>query len=1298
MPTSAGAVRLVIVGGIEYESAQPVVTAPVLVYHVASNTFALPRDTILSSAAMAATKKPTLANDFVSPASRSDHASFQYQRTLFLFGGQRQGSLNDAWRLCLDDASSTATWDQLMPSTTDSSLQALPGPRIGHSLTHVYDNGSAISAFVFGGLSDSYVDYAGVHMLVVSKASLGCNDRSPSVAWRSLALAPQSPVPSARSYHVAARLSSIASLSTSISCLLVYGGKNTQQNVILGDLWRLCAQPGAVGLPIEKQLYVWEQLTPIGSTPGARYGAAATFIDDGKVALTGGSYTFPNDFLADSWELNVNATQWVRLHFSSDLSPPRRGHSATYVQSLGAWYVFGGKDRYAVVQNRIETSPYVAPYCATGLKITWCDATGTYVCVPCAAGTYLLSGSRTCALCPAGAFSAQGAAVCTPCPAGTYSTEVGKTNALPCTACPSGTFSTNVGATAATTCSACPAGSFSGAAGATSCTSCVAGTYSLSNSSSCQQCDIGKWSAAGASACSGCDAGTYNPRRGASTCLSCPKGFYTNGTASACSPCPAMSYGDNVRAAYSGCKPCPTATFTTSVGQPKCQTCPDGFTYASKIGCLPCAIGTYASAVATAGACVACPLAAVANVTTSAGVLYFPTTQRRWIMTNETTVSLLVARSNGWNGNVQAVIAWTAGNTTLGAGTTTPIAVALANQQTTAVISIPIANFSSLSGCRTATFTLQDVPNAAVSGGMSSVSTDPDQVITIFFDDMSGGTVGGVNPAVQYTTTMTVTLSRSVATSVTATPASSVVKSLASQPLLVLFVVDMASTIASTFLNSVPAVIAQLQTIYTSPSLSFGLLSPSQAAPIGPTTDVAVLLTAIKALAASTTPVDWAFLSSSLPSNQLIWTVLAPETRKFVVVVSNNEKGTLSSTADPNKMMLFLQSVRAQSAFTFFLSSTTKPMVAPPTALMQGVIFSKPEDIAPVLVSAFQTFDATVPKEVHVLDDPRGLVQRAQASGFSAGTSSLPVLQFQFAALGAIASSTTARIGVPGVIQLSLTIIAPGPSCSPPPDAWQVDQHAWSGWLDNVETLDDVQRAWQSDSAAVRVSRRTDYSLMRTRNSSILTVPVALPAGSALSFALTRRLTGSLFASGVPLVLRGFHRVVTTPKITATCSMMLKVTSVASSLAVGSSSSNLSSTTINATVTFANNTAGEWSFQWLSVTTPWELDHADVVLTCQMSADPSAAAASVSVEWTQLGLFPDPAFACHCPRGFYNDLDIGGIGAADASSSTIDGACVRCAAGSFCVAGIKRQCPDGTFSFGKADHCEQCRDGWICIA
>ncbi|KAF1328511.1 Signal peptide protein, partial [Globisporangium splendens] len=154
LPSSAG--RVVVIGGIEYESAQPVVTNPLLVYNVDTNTFAKPQDSILSS--LSPTTKTTSSrivdDKFVSPASRADHASFiTSANVVYLFGGQNTAFLNDTWRLCLDD--STATWDQLVAPSDAVTVAATPVPRIGHSFTQVFENATMIGAIVYGGISDA---------------------------------------------------------------------------------------------------------------------------------------------------------------------------------------------------------------------------------------------------------------------------------------------------------------------------------------------------------------------------------------------------------------------------------------------------------------------------------------------------------------------------------------------------------------------------------------------------------------------------------------------------------------------------------------------------------------------------------------------------------------------------------------------------------------------------------------------------------------------------------------------------------------------------------------------------------------------------------------------------------------------------------------------------------------------------------------------------------------------------------------------------------------------------------------
>ncbi|KAG4238136.1 hypothetical protein PC116_g13830 [Phytophthora cactorum] len=378
--TSSLSDRLLILGGIEYESAQPVVDSPVLVYNIATNTFLKPQDQILS-AVSAAYQSTAIETVFTSPASRAEHASFiSHDGAVFIFGGRSREFVNDTWRGCVDSSSTNVVWDELVTATDATTVAATPAPRIGHSFTKVFENSTMIGALVFGGLSEAYVEQSGLHLAFISKASsssAACTNRGPKLVWRMLKsgpLADNGPVPTARAYHAAMTSSKIFT-SSKLNCMVVHGGKSTIEGVIFNELWTLCPSISSVLVPVERMNYTWELLTEIGTTPGARYGASITFVDEGKLALAGGSYTFPSDFLSDTWELNVNATQWIRLSFTEDYSPPRRGHTLAFFSTATRLFLFGGRDRYAVVKKRMQAAYYGAPFCAVGLKITFCTAT-----------------------------------------------------------------------------------------------------------------------------------------------------------------------------------------------------------------------------------------------------------------------------------------------------------------------------------------------------------------------------------------------------------------------------------------------------------------------------------------------------------------------------------------------------------------------------------------------------------------------------------------------------------------------------------------------------------------------------------------------------------------------------------------------------------------------------------------------------------------------------------------------------------------------------------------------------------
>ncbi len=118
------------------------------------------------------------------------------------------------------------------------------------------------------------------------------------------------------------------------------------------------------------QTFTWQQMTPLGKTPGARYGHSIAFVEAGRFVMNGGSYSFPNDFLSDTWEFNAYANQWARLRFQDEMTP-RRGHVVTY--SSNKLFILGGKGRYEVIKKRLEAAVYYSPYCSTGYKLTFCS-------------------------------------------------------------------------------------------------------------------------------------------------------------------------------------------------------------------------------------------------------------------------------------------------------------------------------------------------------------------------------------------------------------------------------------------------------------------------------------------------------------------------------------------------------------------------------------------------------------------------------------------------------------------------------------------------------------------------------------------------------------------------------------------------------------------------------------------------------------------------------------------------------------------------------------------------------------
>lgn len=241
-------------------------------------------------------------------------------------------------------------------------------------------------------------------------------------------------------------------------------------------------------------------------------------------------------------------------------------------------------------------------------------------CVSCLAGTYSASGWGVC--CPPGQAAITGGLTCSPCPAGKWGNGAG-----PCNDCPSGTYLPSTGGASLASCLACPAGSFSKVIGyegfvvvparcPNSCFPavhsceflCPAGSWSVSNSSSCTPCSAGKYSdtinglATSPSVCIVCPTGTSSAA-GAAAC--CTPGGVLNSVASVCSSWQpgCSSCGTQKQTADAGCSVCnglrplssgTSATCSLALASPVCSACQRGFYSGiseNATGCLRCPPG-----------------------------------------------------------------------------------------------------------------------------------------------------------------------------------------------------------------------------------------------------------------------------------------------------------------------------------------------------------------------------------------------------------------------------------------------------------------------------------------------------------------------------------------------------------------------------------------------------------------------------------------------------------------------------------------------------------------------------------
>ena len=281
--------------------------------------------------------------------------------------------------------------------------------------------------------------------------------------------------------------------------------------------------------------------------------------------------------------------------------------------------------------------------CTSGYML---DPITSLTCVPeCKRNTQynLLTAGAACMTCPAGQFSNGGADRCSTCQQrGVWNAKV--VAAKGCVTCDSNRFVASLDL-----CVPCPVNQFVPTAGGTACTTCAAFTndqaYFLATAAStngstamaaCQPCGPGTFMLTQTTSCQTCPIGSYTAGSASTTCHTCAIGYQSTPNRTSCAPCPSI---DRALRPYSqyyepGCNlRCNTTVsyaYGTAYALGGCRACADLVlpigTYADPSACarpLPCtnapaAKGAYYTGAAPRGS-TTCPFSCIPGYALSAG-------------------------------------------------------------------------------------------------------------------------------------------------------------------------------------------------------------------------------------------------------------------------------------------------------------------------------------------------------------------------------------------------------------------------------------------------------------------------------------------------------------------------------------------------------------------------------------------------------------------------------------------------------------------------------------------------------
>ena len=273
------------------------------------------------------------------PPARALHAAIYDERRdrMLVFGGRGGPPMNDLWELTV---SGTLEWRPIVAQGTP------PPARFDHVM--VYD-AARYRLLVFGG-----IDLNGTYNDAWSLSLAG------TPTWTQIATGAGS--------KPSARAGSQAVYDPLRNRLVIFGGYS-QTFVAQADVWQLALSPVTPA---------WSEMSPTGTAPAARFGAATVYDANRDRAVITSGTDFVN-FFTDTYELKFGTgmqASWNALAATSEGPTSRSDHKAVYDPVADRMVVFGGinlggvlHDTWSMMFTSVVGVPGVPATGASGVTI-----------------------------------------------------------------------------------------------------------------------------------------------------------------------------------------------------------------------------------------------------------------------------------------------------------------------------------------------------------------------------------------------------------------------------------------------------------------------------------------------------------------------------------------------------------------------------------------------------------------------------------------------------------------------------------------------------------------------------------------------------------------------------------------------------------------------------------------------------------------------------------------------------------------------------------------------------------------